>query len=265
MIKGGDVLKKVLSIAGSDPSGGAGIQADLKTASALGIYGMSVITALTAQNTLGVSAVQQVEKDFFKAQLEAVLEDIVPDGVKIGMMGAGFVPQIIFDAVEKYSLKNIVIDPVLIATSGGILGSKEILKAAEPLMKKATLITPNIFEAEEMSGIEIKCKKDMEEAGRKIFQDYGSAVLVKGGHRLEDADDLLFAKDGIKWIKGKHIDNPNNHGTGCTLSTAITCRIAEGKNLEEAVVSGKKFVTFALEKGTDIGKGNGPINHCFKG
>ena len=256
-------MKKILTIAGSDCSGGAGIQADIKTITAHKMYAMSAITALTAQNTTGVYGVVETTPEFVKQQLETIFEDITPDAVKIGMVSNIHIIKVIAETLTKYRVKNIVVDPVMVATSGSKLLShgaeEELVNSLFPL---ATVITPNIPEAEKLCGFNIENYKDMEKAAKIISKVLEGGILIKGGHSVEDANDLLYYNDEIVWIKGKRIDNNNTHGTGCTLSSSIACNLAEGKNLRESIESAKKYISIALEAKLDIGKGNGPLNHC---
>ena len=258
-------MKKVLTIAGSDSSGGAGIQADIKTMTANGVYAMSAITALTAQNTLGVTAVCEVEPLFLKKQLEAVFEDIMPDAVKIGMVSSSDLIEIIFEVLKKYNAKNIVVDPVMISTSGSrLIDEKAVIILKEKLFSLATLITPNIPEAEVLSGMTIKSTDDMISASKILNEKAKCSVLLKGGHSLNDANDLLFTNDKIKWFNGKRINNPNTHGTGCTLSSAIASNLAKGFSIEMSVKHAKEYVSGALNSMLDLGKGQGPLNHAFE-
>jgi hydroxymethylpyrimidine/phosphomethylpyrimidine kinase len=252
----------ILTIAGSDCSGGAGIQADLKTIAAHYYYGMSVITALTAQNTLGVTAVHDVPPEFVAAQLDAVFTDIPPDAVKIGMVSNAAIIKTVAEKLRFYKAKNIVADPVMVATSGSSLLSDDSVNAlVTELLPLAKVITPNIPEAEKLSGIKIGSHLDMETAAKIIASKTSGAVLVKGGHSADNADDLLYADGVSTWIKGKRVNNPNTHGTGCVLSAAIACNLAAVPKLSlcESVVGAKGFVTRALNRGLDIGKGNGPL------
>lgn len=257
-------MKTVLTIAGSDSSGGAGIQADLKTIAAHKLYGMSVITALTAQNTTGVFGIFEAEAPFVAAQMDAVFTDIFPDAVKIGMVSNTEIIRTIAGHLRHYHPKNIVVDPVMVSTSGSALLSPDAAGAlCEELLPLATVITPNIPEAEKLSGETIKSKSDMERLGRKIAEKYSVNVLMKGGHSMEDANDclVLYDTDQALWFKGERVNNPNTHGTGCTLSSAIACGLAEGKTLEESVASAKAYITRALKAGLNLGKGSGPLNH----
>ncbi len=256
--------KTVLTIAGSDCSGGAGIQADLKTMLANGVYGMSAITALTAQNTQGVTAISAVTPDFLKLQLDAVFTDIFPDAVKIGMTSSAALIEVIADRLQIYRPQNIVIDPVMIATSGARLISEEaVTLLKEKLFPLATVITPNIPEAQVLSGMEIADKADMEQAAAFIQQTYGCAVLLKGGHSSHGADDLLVTGDETIWFAGKRIDNPNTHGTGCTLSSAIASNLAKGNDLRTAVNCAKAYVAAALSAMLDLGSCSGPLQHAI--
>ena len=257
-------MNTALTIAGSDSSGGAGIQADIKTMTANGVYAMSAITALTAQNTTGVTGIMEVTPEFLSLQLEAVFTDIYPDAVKTGMVSSGDLIKTISATLKKYNAKNIVVDPVMVATSGAKLISDEaieILKAE--LLPLATVITPNIPEAEVLSGMTIKNEEDMIKAAKAIYEKFNCNVLLKGGHQINDANDLLYRDGGYVWFKGKRIDNPNTHGTGCTLSSAIASNLAKGENLDDAVKHAKEYISGALAAMLDLGKGSGPLAHCY--
>ena len=256
-------MKTALTIAGSDSSGGAGIQADIKTMTVLGVYAMSAITALTAQNTTGVTAVSEVTPKFLEQQLDAVFTDIPPDAVKIGMVSSSELIKTIAEKLKFYNAKNIVVDPVMVATSGAKLIEDDAVETLKKfLFPLATVITPNIPEAEILSNIKIKTAEDMETAAKIIFENYGCAVLCKGGHSLNDANDILF--DGeIKIFNGKKIDNPNTHGTGCTLSSAIAAGLAKNLTLIDAIDAAKKYISGALAANLNLGKGRGPMNHAF--
>ena len=257
-------IKTALTIAGSDSSGGAGIQADLKTMLANGVYGMSAITALTAQNTMGVTAISEVTPDFLGQQIDAVFTDIFPDAVKSGMVANAQLIEVIAERLTFYKAKNIVVDPVMIATSGARLISENAIETLkEKLLPIATVITPNIPEAEVLSGIKITSKFDMENAAEIIYKTYGCAVLLKGGHSISNADDLLYENEETTWFDSVRIDNPNTHGTGCTLSSAITSNLAKGYELKTAVKLAKKYISGALSAMLDLGKGSGPLNHGF--
>ncbi|MBQ8195991.1 MAG: bifunctional hydroxymethylpyrimidine kinase/phosphomethylpyrimidine kinase [Oscillospiraceae bacterium] len=257
-------MKAALTIAGSDCSGGAGIQADLKTMLANGVYGMSAITALTGQNTLGVTAVSEVSPVFLGQQLDAVFTDIFPDAVKTGMTANAQLIEVIAEKLIFYKARNIVVDPVMIATSGARLISEnavELLK--KKLLPIATLVTPNIPEAEVLSGLRISDKEDMEQAARLIADKCGCAVLLKGGHSINDANDLLCENGEMTWFSGRRIDNPNTHGTGCTLSSAIASNLAKGYDIKAAVSLAKEYISGALSAMLDLGKGSGPMHHGF--
>ena len=257
-------MKTALTVAGSDCSGGAGIQADLKTMTMNGVYGMSVITALTAQNTTGVTAIEESSPLFLKQQLDAVFEDIFPDAVKIGMVSSEALIRVIGEKLRYYRACNIVVDPVMVATSGSALMKNDaLLSLEEELFPVAALITPNIREAEVLSGICIENARDMEKASEIIFKKHHCAVLIKGGHSVNDANDLLRDKDGMTWFEGKRIDNPNTHGTGCTLSSAIASNLAKGFSLGSSVERAKEYVAGALSAMLDLGKGSGPVKHNF--
>lgn len=263
MVKGKQ-MKTVLSIAGSDSSGGAGIQADIKTITMNGVYAMSAITALTAQNTLGVRRVSEVAPDFLKEQIDAVFEDIFPDSVKIGMVSSCELINVIADRLKFYNAKNIVVDPVMAATSGSALIKSDAIKTLlTKLLPIATLVTPNIPEAEVLSDIKIYGWEDMIKAADVMSKNYGCSVLLKGGHNINDANDLLYANGEYHWFDGKRIDNPNTHGTGCTLSSAIASNLAKGFTLSDAVKKAKDYISDALSEFLDLGKGAGPIKHNF--
>ena len=257
-------LKTALTIAGSDSSGGAGIQADLKTMTVNGVFGMSAITALTAQNTLGVTAIQEVTPEFLAQQIDAVFEDIRPDAVKIGMVSSAALVEVIAQRLRFWKAENIVVDPVMVATSGSRLISQEAVDALkELLLPLATVATPNIPEAEVLSGQKIGSEAEMLAAAETIHQALGCAVLLKGGHAINDANDLLWSASGPKWFYGKRIDNPNTHGTGCTLSSAIASNLAKGYTLEESVARAKEYLSGALAAMLDLGHGRGPMCHLF--
>ena len=258
-------MNTALTIAGSDSSGGAGIQADIKTMTANGVYAMSAITALTAQNTMGVADIMEVTPEFLEKQLDCIFTDIFPDAVKTGMVSSAALIEVIAEKLKSYGAKNIVVDPVMVATSGARLISEDaVATLKKELLPMATLITPNIPEAEVLAGVEIRSKEDMEQAAKRICETYGCSVLLKGGHQLNDANDLLYEKSGSSaWFEGKRIDNPNTHGTGCTLSSAIASNLAKGRNLKTAVQYAKDYISGALSAMLDLGKGSGPMNHAF--
>lgn len=257
-------MKTVLTIAGSDCSGGAGTQADIKTMTANGVYAMSVITALTAQNTLGIWGIRVTEPEFLEKQLDAVFSDIRPDAVKIGMICSKEQIQVIADKLKRYHAGNVVLDPVMLSTSGTRLISEEAIATwKEELFTLATILTPNIPEAEVLSGVKITAAEKMEQAAKYIAEKYGCAVLLKGGHQAGDADDFLYAGGKGRWFCKKRIENPNTHGTGCTLSSAIASNLAKGYSLEKSVKNAKNYITGALQAKLDLGAGNGPLNHAF--
>ncbi|HIW84846.1 MAG TPA: bifunctional hydroxymethylpyrimidine kinase/phosphomethylpyrimidine kinase [Candidatus Dorea gallistercoris] len=257
-------MRTALTIAGSDSSGGAGIQADIKTMIANGVYAMSAITALTAQNTTGVTGIMEVTPEFLEEQLDNIFTDIRPDAVKIGMVSSGSLIRAIAGKLTQYQAENIVVDPVMVATSGAKLISDEAVQALkEYLLPMAAVLTPNVPEAEVLAGIPVKSEGDMETAAKIISETYHCAVLLKGGHQLNDANDLLFRDGTAKWFRGKRIDNPNTHGTGCTLSSAIASNLAKGFALEESVERAKDYISGALGAMLDLGKGSGPMDHGF--
>ena len=256
--------KTVLTIAGSDPSGGAGIQADLKTMMANGVYGMSALTALTVQNTTGVTNVMEVTPEFLTQQIDAVFADARPDAVKTGMVASAKLISVIAERLKVHDAVNIVVDPVMISTSGSRLLAEDAVETLKTqLLPAADLITPNIPEAEVLTGIEITGRGDMQLAAEILQKRYGCAVLCKGGHSVSDADDLLYVEGRACWLPQKRINNPNTHGTGCTLSSAIASNLAKGMDLESAVAEAKSYLTGTLMVMMDIGKGSGPVDHAF--
>lgn len=258
------MIKTALSIAGSDCSGGAGIQADLKTMTINGVYAMSVITALTAQNTMGVSAISEVTPLFLQQQLDAVFTDIFPDAVKIGMVSSAELIAVIGERLRHYNAKNIVLDPVMVATSGSaLLKSEAISTLVEELLSLVLLVTPNIPEAEVLAEQRITDETTMLSAAKRIGDAYGCAVLLKGGHNISDANDLLYANGTSRWFCGQRIDNPNTHGTGCTLSSAIAANLAKGHSLENAIALAKSYISGALATMFNLGKGSGPLHHGY--
>lgn len=256
-------MKTALTVAGSDPSGGAGIQADLKTFAAHGVYGMSVITSVTSQNTTGVFGVFDMPENVIKSQLDAVFTDIFPNSVKIGMVSSAEIIKAIAEALKKYNAKNVVLDTVMVSTSGcPLLKADAVSALTSYLFPLSDIITPNIGEAEILVGFEIKSEDDMLSAAKKIYDDYGVCVLLKGGHLDGAASDILY--DGHEtWFRGEKINNPNTHGTGCTLSSAIAARLALGYDIQSAVKSAKDYVTGAIDYGLNLGKGRGPLNHTW--
>lgn len=257
-------MNTALTIAGSDSSGGAGIQADIKTMTMNGVYAMSAITALTAQNTVGVTGIFDTTPEFLQMQIDAVFTDIFPDAVKVGMVSSRKLIEVIADRLKFYKAKNIVVDPVMVATSGSKLISDDaVITLKEKLFPLATILTPNIPEAQVLAGMKIEDKEGMILAAKKISEMYNCAVLCKGGHKLNDANDLLYQKDGYVWFEGKRINNPNTHGTGCTLSSAIASNLAKGYDLETSVKYAKDYISGALSDMLDLGAGSGPMNHAF--
>ena len=257
-------MRTALTIAGSDCSGGAGIQADLKTMTMNGVFGMSAVTALTAQNTTGVTGISEVSPDFLRQQIDMVFQDIRPDAVKIGMVSSAGLIEAIAERLRAYQAENIVVDPVMVATSGSsLIETDAVATMKEKLLPLATLVTPNIPEAEVLSGLTVRNEEDMLAAAKAISESHGCAVLVKGGHSINDANDLLYSQGQARWFYGKRIDNPNTHGTGCTLSSAIASNLAKGFSLEESVRRAKEYISGALQAMLDLGKGRGPMNHAF--
>lgn len=257
-------MKTALTIAGSDSSGGAGIQADIKTMISNGVYAMSAVTALTAQNTTAVTAIMEVTPEFLAEELDNIFTDIYPDAVKIGMVSSGALLHVIAEKLQEYKARNIVVDPVMIATSGARLISEEAVEVLKnSLLPMAALVTPNIPEAEVLSGRKIVTPEDMIKAAALIGETYHCAVLCKGGHQLNDANDLLWKEGGYRWFRGERINNLNTHGTGCTLSSAIASNLAKGYELESAVERAKKYISGALAAMLDLGKGSGPMDHGF--
>ncbi len=257
-------MRTALTIAGSDSCGGAGIQADIKTMTANGVYAMSAVTALTAQNTTGVAAILEADPAFLRQQLDCIFTDIFPDAVKIGMVSSAGLIAVIAERLAHYGAKRVVLDPVMVATSGARLISEDAVGAlCGALIPLADLITPNIPEAEVLAGRSIRTPAEMEQAAQAIFAQYGCAVLLKGGHACNDANDYLCGSEGGQWFPGTRIDNPNTHGTGCTLSSAIAANLAKGYPLGEAVGRAKRYLTGALAAMLDLGKGSGPMNHAF--
>ncbi len=257
-------MKKVLTIAGADSSGGAGIQADLKTMTAHKVYGMSAITALTAQNTMGVSGIMEVTPEFVGLQLDSIFTDIFPDAIKIGMVSNSKIIDVIIKKLKEYNAKNIVVDPVMVATSGSKLLSDEAMEAIKnKLIPIADIITPNIPEAEALCGMLINNNDDMEKAAAKISKVLKGSVLIKGGHLSDSADDLLYTNGNSLWIKGERVENPNTHGTGCTLSSAIACNLAQGFDIELSVRNAKNYISGALKANLNLGNGSGPLNHMW--
>ena len=259
-----NAMRTALTIAGSDSSGGAGIQADIKTMTMNGVFAMSAITALTAQNTTGVRSILESTPEFLKDQIDAVFEDIRPNAVKIGMVSSAELIEVIAERLNYHDAKNIVVDPVMVATSGSeFMKTDAVSTLIRELLPLATLVTPNIPEAEVLSGRRIVTKEDMLSVAKHIGDSYGCAVLLKGGHSINDANDLLYSNGNYKWFCGKRINNPNTHGTGCTLSSAIASNLAKGYDLETSIHRAKDYISGALAAMLDLGVGSGPMNHAF--
>lgn len=258
-------MKAVLSIAGSDSSGGAGIQADVKTVAAHLLFAETAITALTAQNTVGVTGVLDIDPSFVTAQIDAVFEDIRPAAVKIGMVSSAVVVEAIVDALERHGAQNVVVDPVMVSTSGARLIDEEAVETLRTrLLPLADVMTPNIPEAEVLCGFPIVDDDTMETVARLLASE-GGAVLVKGGHRPGSADDVLALPDGTTtWLRGPRVDTENTHGTGCTLSSAIACGMAEGYGITTSVRRAKDYVYGALAAGLELGRGSGPLDHMWE-
>ena len=257
-------MKKVLTIAGSDSGGGAGIQADIKTMTMNGVFAMSAVTALTAQNTTGVQGIFEVPPEFLAKQLDSVFTDLRPDAVKIGMVSSAPLAETIAERLTFYRAENIVVDPVMVATSGARLIAEDAVDTLKRcLFPLAAVLTPNIPEAEVLGGWHIRDAQDMERAARESGETYGSAVLLKGGHTVNDANDLLWSQGVARWFYGKRIENPNTHGTGCTLSSAIAANLAKRFPMEEAVDRAKAYISGALGAMLDLGAGSGPMAHNF--
>lgn len=258
-------MKTVLTIAGSDPSGGAGIQADIKTITAHGLYAMSAITALTAQNTMGVFAVEPVWAELVTQQIDCVFADIRPAAVKIGMLCNAGIVGAVARALSHHQAECVVIDPVLVSTSGSrLLDPEAVWRIKRELFPLARLITPNLPEAEALCGMRVRNEAEMERAARLLSRQTGAAVLLKGGHLAGAADDLLVENGQAHWFSSRRVETPNTHGTGCTLSSAIACGLARGESLVESVRQAKDYLTGALEAGLRLGKGNGPLNHMYQ-
>lgn len=257
-------MKKALTIAGSDSGGGAGIQADLKTFSALGVFGMSVITALTAQNTCGVTAISETSHEMIKAQIEAVFDDIHVDAVKIGMLSSSGIIREVSAGLEKYKVENVVLDTVMISKSGSHLLKPEAVDTLrKELIPKALIVTPNLYEAAELVGFEVKDQVSMEKAAKIIKKMGAKYVIVKGGHLEGDACDMLYDGNKIELFPNQRIHTTHTHGTGCTFSSAITAGLAKGFSVYEAVAQAKKYITIAITHGFKLGKGVGPTHHFY--
>lgn len=257
-------MKKVLTIAGSDSSGGAGIQADIKTITVHGMFALCAVTALTAQNTTGVLGVLNADADFVSAQIDAVFTDIPPDAVKVGMVSTAAIIEAIAEKLTYYKVEKAVVDPVMVATSGArLLEESALASLRDKLIPTASLITPNIPEAEILSGMTIASRADMSTAARKIAAFYRGDILIKGGHLADDASDLLYEGQSGEdtWFPGVRLKSTSTHGTGCTLSSAIACNLAAGMTSREAVARAKQYITEAIRQAPGFGKGHGPLNH----
>lgn len=264
-MSGDPSMRSVLIIAGSDSSGGAGIQADIKTIAAHHLFAQSALTALTAQNTLGVRDIFDIPPEFVSEQIDAVFEDIRPDAVKIGMVSSVAIVEAIARSLQQWDARNIVLDPVMLATSGSELAKDGTVRAlSEVLIPLADVITPNVMEAEVLSGRVISDEIEQEAAAHAIAERWGIAALVKGGHGRSDANDVLaFPQEEVLWFRGSRIENPNTHGTGCTLSSAIACGLAVGRTIPESIGDAKTYLTHALEAQLDLGRGSGPLDHLW--
>ncbi|MCC8068369.1 MAG: bifunctional hydroxymethylpyrimidine kinase/phosphomethylpyrimidine kinase [Ruminococcus sp.] len=256
-------MNTMLTIAGSDSIGGAGIQADIKTALANGVYSMSVITSVTAQNTVGVQGIHDIPCDFVRLQLDSVFTDIFPDAVKVGMVSNSDIIKTIAERLKFYQAKNIVCDTVMVSTSGNRLISESAIDTLKnDLITLATVITPNVPEAEVLSNMDIKSKDDMVISAKRISKYYRGNILIKGGHLVSCADDLLYTSNGdIIWFESVKIDNSNTHGTGCTLSSAIASYLSRGKSIQDSIQSAKEYITRAISFNLNVGHGNGSLWH----
>lgn len=256
-------MNTALTIAGSDSSGGAGIQADLKTFITNGVYGMSAVTSITSQNTMGVSGIFDIPSDVVASQLDAVFSDIFPDAVKIGMVSDAEIIKTIAEKLREYGAKNIVLDPVMVSTSGSLLLKESAVKTlTNGLFPLADLITPNIFEARILSGNAIETLDDMKKSAKELAEKYNTAILLKGGHLTGTAADVLY-NGGFSVYETERVENPNTHGTGCTLSSAIAANLAKGYDLDTAIKNAKKYLTGAIKANLNLGQGRGPLNHGY--
>lgn len=258
-------MKKVLTIAGSDSSGGAGIQADLKTFSALGVYGMSVITAVTAQNTLGVLGIEEISANMVGRQLDAIFQDLQVDAVKIGMVSGVEIIEAVAHRLGKYHVEKVVLDTVMVSKSGShLLRSGAVKSLSDLLIPQAYVVTPNLFEAEVLTGMPVHTLEEMRVAAMRIHALGAKNVVIKGGHRIEDATDLLYDGREFHYFPGKRIETKNTHGTGCTFSSAIASYLALGDEVKEAVKRAKEYITGAIIHGLELGRGAGPTNHFYQ-
>lgn len=258
-------IYKALTIAGSDSGGGAGIQADLKTFAALGVYGTSVITAVTAQNTVGVRQISESSPKLVAAQIDAVIEDIGAQAVKTGMLANAAIIDIVAEKIRQYRLKNLVVDPVMVAASGDLLIRKNAIDLLRSkLLPLATVVTPNLPEAEQLAGMKLRNAGEIEEAAKRIVGLGAKTVVIKGGHRIGPAVDLFFDGRTFREFHSARIRSRHTHGTGCTFSAAIASYLAKGENLETSVLLAKKYITAAIRKGFAVGSGHSPVHHFYR-
>ena len=257
-------IRKALTVAGSDSGAGAGIQADLKTFAALGVYGTSAITAVTAQNTVGVTEILEIDPRMVGTQIDAVMTDIGAQALKTGMLGNAEVIATVVKKIHKYKVKNLVVDPVMVATSGQLLlHSSAIDIVRRSLIPLATVLTPNLPEAEKLAGMKLRNMNDIQEAARRIIAMGAGNVVIKGGHRSGPAIDLFFDGKKFRELRAPRSRSRHTHGTGCTFSAAITAYLATGETVETAVLLAKKYITEAIRKGFAVGAGNGPVHHFY--
>ncbi|MDE2939564.1 MAG: bifunctional hydroxymethylpyrimidine kinase/phosphomethylpyrimidine kinase [Chloroflexota bacterium] len=254
-----------MTIAGSDSGGGAGIQADLKTFSALGVYGASTLTAITAQNTVAVTAVHELPTEIIAAQIEAVVTDIGVDAVKTGMLSSSAIVETVAGELRRHGIENLVVDPVMVAKSGDSLLRQEAVDSLKSLLVPlAALVTPNVPEAETLTGLKIETGEDMREAARQIVTLGARAVVVKGGHLSGPATDLLYDGTEFTEFTSERFDTVNTHGTGCTFASAAAAGLAQGKSIEDAVAQAKEYVTQAIRNSYPLGQGHGPVHHFYQ-
>jgi hydroxymethylpyrimidine/phosphomethylpyrimidine kinase len=258
-------VRKALTIAGSDSGAGAGIQADLKTFAALGVYGTSAITAITAQNTVGVTQVLELEPEIVAGQIDAIMDDIGAHAVKTGMLANAPIIRAVATKIQQYRFNNVVVDPVMVATSGDLLIEKNAVATLRAhLVPLATVLTPNLPEAEQLTGMDLRSPGDLEEAARRIIAMGAKTVVIKGGHRKGAALDLFFDGKHFRVLRAARIRSRNTHGTGCTFSAAIAAYLARGEALEKAVSLAKKYITGAIGAGFVIGAGHSPVHHFYR-
>ena len=258
-------VPKAMTIAGSDSGGGAGIQADLKTFAALGVYGTVTLTAITAQNTVGVSGVHEIPTDMIVAQMDAVMGDIGADAVKTGMLSSQEIVEVVASQIQRHGIRSLVVDPVMVAKSGDSLLRDDAVDAVRTrLVPLSAVVTPNIPEAEALTGMTIESDDDVREAARRIVGMGARSVVVKGGHREGPATDVLYDGSSFREYSAPRIDTVNTHGTGCTFASAVAAGLAQGKSVEEAVGQAKEYVTEAIRASFPIGRGHGPLNHFYE-